>query len=520
MKLLPRLVILFTVCLIAIAVPAAPAQTQCVPYDIELSTESGIPGTEVTVYGHDFLDDKVVDLYYDGKLIATDRTNSGGDFTIIFTIPESSTGHYEIEANLGYTRAYTYFTVEPGLIVSPEKGPVGTTVTVEGRGFANKEEGIKLMYYLNGDYQTIERKITADSKGSWDHSFQIPLSSKGDHKLDAEGDESRLYDVEEATFKVTPDTSIDKSSGIVGEIVNMTGSRFANNEKDITIFFDGEAVVTDITANTAGDWEASFEVPEMPAGEHSVTVEGEQTEKEDTVELSFSIKPDIVLSADEGYVGMDLTVTGRGFAANEDVVIMYDDSQAATSETNDKGSFDVSFPVPEGECGGCPVTAEDAAENEATSILIMESDPPPVPELISPSDGSRLGIINKVTPTFEWSAVSDDSGGVYYNLQISTSTNFNANGEFADPVFSKDGLVGTNYTLEEAEALPYGTYYWIVQAVDGADNESDWTEARSFRAGLLPRWGLIAAIVAAVVLFAALIRALIRRQSLYSDRWW
>jgi len=59
-----------------------------------------------------------------------------------------------------------------------------------------------------------------------------------------------------------------------------------------------------------------------------------------------------------------------------------------------------------------------------------------------------------------------------------------------------------------------------VQAVDGADNESDWTEARSFRAGLLPRWGLIAAIVAAVVLFAALIRALIRRQSLYSDRWW
>ena len=517
--MLLRLVILFTVCLIAIAVPAVPAQAECVPWDIELSTESGIPGTEVTVYGSDFLDDKMVDLYYDGKLIATDRTNSGGDFSIIITIPEGCTGHYEVEANLGYTRAYTYFAVEPGLIVSPEKGPVGTTVTVEGRGFAKNEDGIKLMYYPDSGYETIERNIVADSKGSWDHSFQIPLSSKGEHELDAEGDVSRLYEVEEATFKVTPDTSIDKSSGIVGEIVNMTGSRFANNEKDITIFFDGEAVVTDIKANPAGDWEASFEVPEMPAGEHSVTAEGEQTEKEDTVELSFSIKPDIVLSADEGYVGMDLTVTGRGFAANEDVVIMYDDSQAATSETNDKGSFDVSFPVPEGECGGCPVTAEDAAENEATSILIMESDPPPVPELISPSDGSRLGIINKVTPTFEWSAVSDDSGGVYYNLQIATSTNFNANGEFADPVFSKDGLVGTNYTLEEAEALPYGTYYWIVQAVDGADNESDWTEARSFRTGLLPRWGLIAAATAIVVLLVALIRALVRRRSIFYDRW-
>ena len=409
--------------------------------------------------------------------------------------------------------------MEPGLIVSPEKGPVGTTVTVEGRGFAKNEEGIKLMYYLNGDYETIERRIIADSKGSWDQSFQIPLSSKGDHKLDAEGDESRLYEVEEATFKVTPDTSIDKSSGIVGESVNMTGSRFASNEQGITILFDGEAVVTDIKANTAGDWEASFEVPEMPAGEYSVTAEGEQTEKEDTVELSFFIKPDIVLSADEGYVGMDLTVTGRGFAANEDVVIMYDDSQAATTETNDKGSFDVSFLVPGSKCGGGPVTAEDAAENEATSILIMESAPPPIPALISPSDGSRLGIIGKVTPTFEWSEVSDTSGVAYYRLQIATSTNFNANGEFADPVLSKDGLVGTNYTLEETEALSYGTYYWILQAVDGAENESDWTEARSFRTGLLPQWGLIAAAVAIVLLLVALIRALVRRHSLYSDNW-
>jgi hypothetical protein len=519
MRWLCRSLVVLVICLTAIAVPAVPAQAACVPYDIELSTSSGVPGTEVTVYGNDFLDDKVVDLYYDGKLIATDRTNSGGDFTIIFTIPEGCTGYYEIEANLGYTRVSTYFKVKPGLIVSPEKGPVGTTVTVEGLGFAKKEEGIELMYYLDGDYETIERNIIADSKGSWDESFQIPLSSKGDHKLDAEGDESRLYEVKEATFKVTPDISIDKSSGIVGESINMTGSRFANNEKGITILFDGEAVATDIKAKTTGDWEASFEVPEMPAGEYSVTAEGEQTEKEDTIELSFFIKPDIVLSADEGYVGMDLTVTGRGFAADEDVVIMYDGSQVATAETNGKGSFDVSFLVPESECGECTVTAEDAAENEAAAILIMESNPPPVPELISPSDGSRLGLIGKVTPTFEWSAVSDTSGVAYYRLQIAASTNVNASGEFADPLVSKDGLVGTSYTLEETEALPYGNYYWMVQAVDSAENKSDWTEANSFRADLLPQWGLIAAAVAIVLLLVALIRLLLRRRDIFYDRW-
>ncbi|GAG39679.1 unnamed protein product, partial [marine sediment metagenome] len=247
---------------------------------------------------------------------------------------------------------------------------------------------------------------------------------------------------------------------------------------------DGEAVVTGIRADGTGYWEENFYVPEMPTGEYGITAEGEQTQ--DIGELNFEIKPDIVLSPDEGHVGIDLTATGHGFAANEDVVIMYDDSQVATAETNDKGSFSgVSFLVPVGIHGAHQVTAGYAAGNAASAIFTMESDPPPVPELISPPDGGRVGFIGRVTPTFEWSEVSDDSG-VYYNLQIATSENVTDTGEFADPIVSKNVSVGTSYTLEETEALPLGTYYWIVQAVDGAENESDWTAARSFRAGLLP----------------------------------
>jgi hypothetical protein len=214
-------------------------------------------------------------------------------------------------------------------------------------------------------------------------------------------------------------------------------------------------------------------------------------------------------------VGTDLTVTGHGFAANEDVDIMYDGSQVETAETNGNGSFDVSFPVPESQHGERQITAEDAAENEATAIFIMESDPPDTPELISPPDGGRVGLIGRVRPTFKWSGVSDDSG-VYYSLQIATSANVTATGKFVDPIVSKEGLVGTNYTLEKTEALPYGTYYWIVQAVDGAENASNWTAAYSFRAGLLPMWAFIVIIVAIVVLIGALVYFfVIRRRTHY-----
>ncbi len=529
MHLLPRLLVVFAVCLIAIALPAAPAQANGTY--ITLSPTWGVPGEEVTVRGYNFTADEWVDIYYypngTGEWIEDVETDEDGYFKVTFEVPESCSGDHEVRArDVHYITASAYFTVKPGLIVDPEEGPVGTTVTVEGRGFAEDEEDIELRYYLNGDDETVAENIEADEDGSWEVSFQIPPSTKGNHKIDAQGDDSSFAKVEDATFEVTPGINIldgpsgsvvDEPLGSPGESITMTGSGFAANERDITILFAGEAVETDteiIRADDTGYWEENFEVPEMPKGEYSVTAEGERTDKEDINELSFEIEPGIVLSPDEGHVGMNLTVTGGGFPTNKDVDIMYDGSQVATARTNDKGSFEVSFLVPESQHGAPQVTAEDAAENEAIAIFTMESDPPGTPELISPPDGDRMGFTGKVRPTFEWTAVSDDSG-VRYSLQIAASANVTATGEFADPIVSIPNIVGTNYTLEKAEALPYGTYYWIVQAVDGAENESDWSAVYSFRAGRLPLWAFIVIIVAIAAGIGAAVYFFVIRRRIY-----
>ena len=521
MRSLSRLLVIFVICLIAIALPAVPVQAQCGGPFIELSPSSGVPGTDVTVHGYDFAGGVLVDIYYDGNPIATERTSSSGDFTIFLTVPEGGKGHYQVLAAGKYASVDTYFTVKPGLTISPEQGLVGTTVAVQGRGFAKNEENIEL--YFNG--QTIERNIVANAKGSWERSFQIPSSTRGEHKIDAQGAVSKLYEVQEAIFRVTGEISIDKSSGSVGDTITMTGSRFTAYEEGIEILFNGEAVVTDIKANSEGEWYASFEVPEMPAGEYSVTAEGEQTSKEDVGELSFEIGVNIVVSPAEGHVGTDVTVSGIGFAAGEEVVIMYDGSQVATAETSDKGSFSASFSVPESRHGERLVTARVGGGtnstpdlgNSASAIFTMESDSPPTPKLISPENRSRMGFMDEVTPTFEWSEVLDDSG-VRYNLQVAASADFTASGEFVDPIVSVTDLTATSYT-SETEALSLGNYYWMVQAVDGAENESDWSVAYSFRVGLLPRWGLIAIIAAAAVLLLLLIRALVIRRTIYYDHW-
>ena len=518
MRWLSRLLAALVVCLIAIALPSLPAQAQCGGPFLKLSPEYGVPGTRVSVYGHYFTAGKLVDIYYDGALIAMDvRAGSGGDLAYTFNIPESCHGHYQVLADAGYTKVDTYFTVRSGLTVSPDNGPPGTTVTVRGKGFAGNEGGIELLYYLNESYETIETNIVANAKGSWEATFPIPDSTRGKHRLDGQGAVSRLYEVEDATFTVTAGIGLDKSAGPVGDAVTMIGSRFAPYEKGIAILFDGQPMVADIKADAHGEWKASFLVPEMPAGEHSVTAEGDQTRQQDVGELSFEVESDIALSLYEGHVGLNLTVTGHGFAASGNVNIMYDGGAVGTAQTSSQGSFEISFPVPESQHGQHQVAAGYAGENRATAVFTMESNHPDPPVPVSPSNNGRVGLIGRATPKFEWSPVSDDSG-VHYRLQIAASANVTANG-FITPITSKEGLAGTNYMLNATEALPQGTYYWTVQAVDGAQNESPWTSPRPFRVGLLPMWGFALVIVAIVVLIGALIRALVRRRAIYYDRW-
>ncbi len=517
MKLLSRLVIVLVVCLVAIALPSALAA--CGGPAIDLVPAAGVPGTQLIVEGVNFDPGQYIDVYYDGTLVSQGtKTSASGTFSIPFTVPESCKGDHPVLVDVGTNAIVTIekqtsFYATAGLTVSPDKGPVGTTVTVTGHGFAKGEDGIEVMYYTDDTYQRVGRNIIADARGTWTASFQIPASDPGEHKIDAQGNFSQSYDVKDASFTVTAGITIDKSSGGVGESITMTGSRFEDYEQGIQILFNGNPVVTGIKADSQGNWEKTFAVPDKPAGNYTVTAEGEYTSAQDISRLSFEIKPSIVLSPTTGHVGTDVTVTGYGFTADKNVSIMYDGNQKTTATTDGQGSFEASFPVPASLHGEHQVTIGYSASSIASATFTMESKAPGTPQLISPSNRARVGFIGRVvTPTFEWSAVSDESG-VYYNLQIATSANITPSGEFVDPIISVTGLTGTSYTV--TEALPHGTYYWIVQAVDGAQNPSSWTTARVLRVGFLPLWAFIVIIVAIVVLIVALIRALVRRRRYY-----
>jgi hypothetical protein len=134
-----------------------------------------------------------------------------------------------------------------------------------------------------------------------------------------------------------------------------------------------------------------------------------------------------------------------------------------------------------------------------------DNTPPPTPSLISPTNGENM-IDN--TPLFNWSDVNDPSG-VTYELSIANDAGF------VSIVLAKSGLTLSTYKLISDEALPAGTYYWRIRAIDGAGNVGSWSENWSFTVSQpLPPSGpteillvtaillILAAIIAAIALYA------------------
>jgi len=92
---------------------------------------------------------------------------------------------------------------------------------------------------------------------------------------------------------------------------------------------------------------------------------------------------------------------------------------------------------------------------------------PPAPSAVSPADGAAV-----TQPfTISWTAVSDPSGIVAYNWQVSSSSAFTSS-------LLQNSTSGA--TQASVSGLADGTYFWRVQAVNGAFEQGAWSQPRSF----------------------------------------
>jgi hypothetical protein len=467
---------------------------------IAISPESASVGDAVTVYGKGFANtENSIKVTYEGEDTETGITASNkGSWDATFSVPSSAKGSHTVDASGSTTKASDVpdvtLEVNPRISVDPTSGGVGTSVAVSGTGFGEGEGNILVTY----DGKDAKTGITADSKGSWNVTFAVPNSVKGVHTIDASGASTEAGDVLDVTFFVASAVQVKPESASVGDSITVDGCGFGSSESGITVTLDGNVVRSDITANSEGCWTTSLAIPDSVGGSHFVDAYSVSTAANDVADAKLTVLSKVVIEPADGYVGCDVMVTGTGFGADKELTIKYDNVAVITNlVTNDKGNFQSSLEVPKSVGGKHNIVAADVGGASASGIFNMETTPPPLPQIVSPRGGSRVGLFDRVAPTFEWASVSDPSG-VYYSLQISSQS------DFATTVLNKEDLVESKYALTDEEALLRGKYYWRIKAIDGAGNDSGWTNSISFNAGLMPLWLFIVIVVVAIALIIRL----------------
>ena len=475
---------------------------------ISLSIDEDTVGSDLTITGRGFnANESNIQIVYDGSPVETGIVASNkGSWQSTFKVPKSNGGQHVIDA-MGNTPASEVedkvFTVIPRIDATPAFGWVGTVVGVYGSGFASGETNIKIIY----DSGTVKTGIAADGSGSWQSSFSIPASAKGSHDIRAYGAITGESDLAATSFSVSPGIKIEPVSGYLGGSIHVgdslwvSGVGFEASETGIRVTFDGESSVSGIVADAKGSWSDRLDIPPCSRGEHTIKASGDITRASDIVEAILIVSPKVELNPTSGAVGSDITVHGNGFAANQIITISYDGVNVSTGTATDaKGNFTTSFKVPKSGAGDHTVTITDATASVFSASLNVESTPPPIPSLISPEAGSEFGFsIDKTTITFNWADVEDPSG-VYYILEISPSANF------AGAIIRKEGMTASEYTLTDSEGLTKGTYYWRVRAVDGADNQSEWTNGQLFKIAGLNWWLILSIALAAIVVIVIIWR--------------
>jgi hypothetical protein len=158
---------------------------------VSLSTNQGGPGTSVTLNGSGYRPGETVDVAFNGAPIGAPTVNTGGSFSLSFSIANLAPGQYGLVATGASSgaAAVTTFTVDQSgasLSFAPQQAAPGSSVIVSGSSF---QPGDTVNVSLDG---AAVGAAVADTTGAFSVSVTVPELAAGQYEVTANSQSSNV----------------------------------------------------------------------------------------------------------------------------------------------------------------------------------------------------------------------------------------------------------------------------------------------------------------------------------------
>jgi hypothetical protein len=303
--------------------------------------ERALPGDTIAVTGHGLAANSDVTLTFDSTTLLTPvsvpltapaiTTNATGSFSASIVVPTSIApadfDTYTLTAeDEDLNTASATIVIDYNIVLTPDLGPTGITITVAGRIEAN------VAYDITFNAAPIASGTTS-ATGAYSATYTIPgVLSTGFYPVTIVWE---TVNSRSATFEVTPSPTIALSvgTGIAGDVVTVTGSGFSA-KANITLYF-GTTVVNSTAMNAAfgpttsgGALPANlkFVVPTLTPAVYAVKIVDQYSAASTVVYFTISPTPvtAITLRGTSYYPGDTISFniyTTDGFTSGPDVTI-------------------------------------------------------------------------------------------------------------------------------------------------------------------------------------------------------
>lgn len=224
---------------------------------------SGAPGTLLTLSAVGFSAFEKVNFYWNNGStpIASPATNPNGYIgPFAFTVPTGTApGNYTVKG-VGVksllTITNTFTVVVPGSSMSSTSGPVGSSMTVSGSGYAPGETVNVQWNYSGPGTGTTVASATAGYAGTVSTSFTVPTATTGSYSVAVVGATSQSVTTQ--SFTIANSLTIGPASTPPGTNVTAAGTGFQAGET-VQLYFDSTSGI--LLASTTADSNGNINTP-------------------------------------------------------------------------------------------------------------------------------------------------------------------------------------------------------------------------------------------------------------------